>query len=134
METFLSEALSLAVGQCPLDGNGFLPLVLAVAALGLATLAFRSARDGRAQLGEIRRVLEDLQRLQKSSTVQVAVSSAAPSSEPGMDAETLAVITAAVAAYLRAPPKVVAIRYPVAADSSWVHEGREDIMLSHRVR
>lgn len=51
-----------------------------------------------------------------------------------MDAETLAVLTAAVAAYLRAPPKVVAIRYPVAADSSWVHEGREGIMLSHRVR
>ena len=124
----------MAIARCPLDGTGFLPLVLAVIALGVAAMAFRSARDGRVQLGEIRRMLEDLQRLQKSSAIQVPVPSAAPSSAPAMDAETLAVITAAVAAYLRAPPKVVAIRYPVAADSSWVHEGREDIMLSHRVR
>ena len=54
--------------------------------------------------------------------------------QPKLDPETVAILTAAVAAYLKAPAKKLAIRFPVVSNLNWVQEGRGDIMLSHRVR
>lgn len=51
-----------------------------------------------------------------------------------LDPETVAILTAAVAAYLKAPPKKLAIRFPVVSNLIWAQDGRGDIMLSHRVR
>ncbi len=119
---------------CFLSGlDGFPALLVAVAAAVLAIAAVLRLRRCEAKLGELARSLADLPRASKAAPDLASVPPA-HEAPPALDAETIVLLTAAVAAYLKAPPRIVAIRYPVAENLTWVHEGREDIMLSHRIR
>lgn len=109
---------------------------IGLAAIGLVAWALSRLRKQEARLGDLRRELDDL-RVHAAAAPVPAVPVAplsAPVGEASVDADTVALLTLAAAAWLRAPARILAINYPVPSNLTWAAEGREDIMHSHRPR
>lgn len=113
--------------------------LLGLLAIGLVAWALSRLREQEARMGDLRRELDDLRAHATAAPARPAAPVApapapAPVQDPSADADTIALLTLAASAWLRAPARIVAINYPVPANLTWAAEGREDIMHSHRLR
>ena len=110
--------------------------ILGLTAIALAAWTLIRLRRQENGMGDLRREIDDLRAHSAAAPVPVApvAPMPVPVGEVSADSDTIALLTLAAAAWLRAPARILAIHYPVPANLAWAAEGREDIMHSHRPR